>query len=226
MSRSIHWRSIPTAISLPSGSYFLYPNAGFHLARYSSSGALETAFGTGGNVTVNLGTAPAHSEQTAFTLQPDGKLLIGTHQDGSPVVMRYNQNGTLDTSFGTNGVATIVDLTGGSYQPRYGSVGAIAVLGSGQIVVAVEGHAPPASMGRSISSALCRRAGARDNTLGARRSNTPGLTPLTDNGGNVQPVGGMGSRQVFLSTMRRVLGLYPLQDGSVLVASVGVIALD
>jgi uncharacterized delta-60 repeat protein len=90
----------------------------FATARVLASGALDTTFGTGGKMTHALGTgANAHS----MALQPDGKLLIGGYatsaDTGRPgfVVARFLSNGTLDTSFGTNGFSTASVGTGNNY---------------------------------------------------------------------------------------------------------------
>ena len=188
------------------GSYFLYPNAGFHIARYNSSGALESAFGTGGVVTVNLGVAPDHGEATSLALQSDGKLLIGTHQNTSPlqtpVVMRYNQDGTLDATFGTSGIVAV------PYAPAGGSInsgtaGAMAVLSTGQIMVAVDDAQPSPNTSQYIVRLTA--SGQEDATF---------QQTLLQNNGNAEPIPGPN-----VPAVSRVLGIYPLQDGSVLIAS-------
>src|SRR5206468_2470288 len=78
------------------------------LVRYSSDGSLDTSFGTGGKVLTYLGTSEEHA--TRVVIQPDGKILVaGTSSENgvSPtdlVLVRYNSDGSLDTSFG-NGAA-------------------------------------------------------------------------------------------------------------------------
>jgi uncharacterized delta-60 repeat protein len=76
--------------------------------RYNSDGTLDTTFGTNGVATYDSGNVD-HAWWTAI-LQPDGKIVVpgvtfnGTDDD--VLVLRYNSDGTLDTTFGTNGVAT------------------------------------------------------------------------------------------------------------------------
>ncbi len=65
--------------------------------RYTANGAFETAFPT-------TGAFFAHSVK----IQSDGKIVVGGGEIGSDgnsdfVVVRYQADGTLDTSFGTNG---------------------------------------------------------------------------------------------------------------------------
>src|SRR6266540_155863 len=78
------------------------PN-GFALARYNPDGSLDTSFGAGGKVTTPIGAA------NALVLQPDGKLVAAGSNNISPsdfVLVRYNPNGSLDTSFGGDGKVT------------------------------------------------------------------------------------------------------------------------
>lgn len=81
----------------------------FELARYNANGSLDTSFGSGGAVTTAIGQ---NSLANALVLQPDGKLVAaGYSYDVSAAsevfaLVRYNPNGTLDTSFGSGGVVT------------------------------------------------------------------------------------------------------------------------
>ena len=89
----------------------------WEVARFNANGTLDASFGTGGVVTTEL-FAPAsiNDEEipTAIVVQPDGKIVVGgvTSQALSNrgaallhgnAVVRYNPNGTLDTSFGAGG---------------------------------------------------------------------------------------------------------------------------
>jgi uncharacterized delta-60 repeat protein len=57
---------------------------------------LDTTFGTGGKVTTNLGTADDYAYDVA--IQPDGKILVAGGPNFS--LIRYNADGSLDTTFG------------------------------------------------------------------------------------------------------------------------------
>ncbi len=81
------------------------------LARYNANGSLDTTFGSGGEAT----TANAVSGVSALAIQPDGKFVVvgaenyttnayGPVSEG--VVLRYNANGSLDTTFGSGGIVT------------------------------------------------------------------------------------------------------------------------
>jgi uncharacterized delta-60 repeat protein len=82
----------------------------FAIARFQPDGELDPAFGDGGLVTTTpMGPFPAPS---AVTVQPNGQILVGgfvngagVHKSGQTVLARYNSNGSLDTTFGTGGIA-------------------------------------------------------------------------------------------------------------------------
>jgi uncharacterized delta-60 repeat protein len=77
----------------------------FALTRYNSNGTLDASFGTGGKVTTDVGGR--FESARAVALQGDGKIVVaGSTVNGlfnDFAVVRYNSNGTLDTSFGTGG---------------------------------------------------------------------------------------------------------------------------
>jgi uncharacterized delta-60 repeat protein len=75
----------------------------FALVRYDSTGVVDTTFGNGGivNSVISLGGDQANR----VIVQPDGKLLVTGMIYSSVGVVRYLANGTLDSLFGTNGLA-------------------------------------------------------------------------------------------------------------------------
>ena len=77
-------------------------------ARYDANGSLDHSFGTGGKVTTTIGSSD--DEAYALALQPDGKLVVaGYSYNGSNydlAVVRYNPDGSLDTSFNGTGKVT------------------------------------------------------------------------------------------------------------------------
>ncbi|MBI3345430.1 MAG: hypothetical protein HY028_11360 [Gammaproteobacteria bacterium] len=79
----------------------------FALARYTSSGGLDTSFGTGGKVTTDFGSFDGAG---SLIIQPDGKIIAagatGTTTNADFALVRYNLDGSLDTSFGTGGKRT------------------------------------------------------------------------------------------------------------------------
>jgi len=90
------------------------------LARLNPDGSLDTSFGNGGRVFVNLFGRNFNFEDLA--LQPDGKIVVGGWVDlGIGTIYkhdfwlaRFNPDGTLDPGFGTGGVVT-TDLFSSSF---------------------------------------------------------------------------------------------------------------
>src|SRR5207237_5919743 len=80
-------------------------DADFAVVRYNANGSLDTTFGAGGKVTTSIGSA--EDDAYALALQPDGKLVAaGVTLSGFRcdfALVRYNANGSLDTTFGTGG---------------------------------------------------------------------------------------------------------------------------
>ena len=82
----------------------------FAVARYNPDGALDKTFGVGGKVQTDFpGLAAVAS---SVVVQPDGKIVVAGGAFplftflGDFKVVRYNSNGSLDTSFGDGGIVT------------------------------------------------------------------------------------------------------------------------
>ena len=81
----------------------------FAIARFTPSGQLDTTFGDGGLVTTDIsGVFPSVS---AVIVQSNGQIVVGgasasgiRHQPVKTVLVRYNSNGSLDTTFGAGGI--------------------------------------------------------------------------------------------------------------------------
>ena len=81
----------------------------FALTRYNTNGTLDATFGTGGRVNTDFPTGMG-GLGNALVIQPDGKIVVaGQATDPtSPTntgfaLVRYNTNGSLDTSFDGDG---------------------------------------------------------------------------------------------------------------------------
>jgi uncharacterized delta-60 repeat protein len=79
----------------------------FALIRYSSNGSIDTTFGINGKIvtTVNSFGSDLISK---IILQSDGKIIAGglnNQTSGYYTLARYLSNGTLDNTFGVNGIA-------------------------------------------------------------------------------------------------------------------------
>lgn len=110
------------------------------VARYEANGQLDSSFGNNGIVLTDL-SAFAVERASSAVLQSDGKILVaGTVQqheadlDHGPsptqlLLMRYNTDGSLDTSFGKAGV-TITKRAATAADVELDSHGRILVAGS------------------------------------------------------------------------------------------------
>ncbi|MBC7910126.1 MAG: VCBS repeat-containing protein, partial [Pyrinomonadaceae bacterium] len=126
------------------------------LARYNENGSLDQSFGTGGKVATDI--VGTQVEVYALALQADGKILVGGSSFiGGPVgvstglnfvIVRFNANGSVDTSFGTNGYAA-ADYSGGTTNDD--KVYSLVVQPDGKIIAA--GYA---RMGAYVDFAVAR----------------------------------------------------------------------
>ncbi|MEI5099400.1 hypothetical protein RB200_13340 [Streptomyces sp. PmtG] len=126
-----------------SGSLFVVGRAGlgtpgvgpsdFGVAKYTSSGALDTGFSGDGKVTTGFGDTLAMARSVIEA--GDGKILVGGFTGGEQIadlaLARYNSDGTLDTSFGGDGKVT-TDLTSGLGD----GVRGLSLTSGGKILVA------------------------------------------------------------------------------------------
>ncbi|HMS43170.1 MAG TPA: delta-60 repeat domain-containing protein, partial [Pyrinomonadaceae bacterium] len=107
-------------------------NNDFALARYNPNGSLDTSFDTDGIVVTQVGAS--EEEAFAVAIQPDGKIIlagqaiIGASTDIA--VVRYNPNGSLDTTFDADGIVTTPIGTGTELARS------IAIQTDGKIIVA------------------------------------------------------------------------------------------
>ena len=113
-----------------------------------------------------------HSASVA--IQPDGKIVVATNTESASggtltscdmLVLRFNANGSLDTSFGTNGETDI------HFSQGFAAARGVAVLPNGDIVVAgTDPRGVNHSLGTSSAAvflvAQLTSSGALDNTFG------------------------------------------------------------
>jgi uncharacterized delta-60 repeat protein len=113
-------------------------NGGFGILRYNSDGSLDASFDSDGKVTTELRIFISGAVATAIKIQTDGKIVaagyavqsFGGSQTNVIVIVRYNSDGSLDTSFDDDGIVmTFFDVmvTGMAIQPD----GKIVVVYSG-----------------------------------------------------------------------------------------------
>jgi uncharacterized delta-60 repeat protein len=104
---------------------------GIALARFTANGSLDTTFGTGGTLVINI---KENGGGASVALQADGKIVVATTTTvfataaAEFVVTRINPNGTADPTFGSGG--SVVTHLG-----NYDHFGGLAIQGDGKIIV-------------------------------------------------------------------------------------------
>lgn len=140
------------------GSHF----ASFALARYNADGSLDPSFGSGGKVLTEFGGLSS-AGVAAIALQANGKIVaVGTTDVGGSedfALVRYDQDGSLDSTFGAGG-KVLTDFGNGSSDVAE----AVALQPNGRIVAAGVSGA-----GASDDFALARykRDGSLDASFGS-----------------------------------------------------------
>jgi uncharacterized delta-60 repeat protein len=102
------------------------------LTRFNTNGAPDTTFGSDGTVLTEVGSYSDYA--LSLALQPNGKILVaGASESGNYqwFVQRYNFDGSLDSTYGDNGVR-FVNFGSGTNEFAY----AVALDSSGRAVVA------------------------------------------------------------------------------------------
>jgi uncharacterized delta-60 repeat protein len=122
------------------GTLLTFPGEDIMVTRLNGDGTLDNSFGTNGSVVTDVMLGIDHGKSGA--IQSDGKILvigdaelnIGPLAHIDFCTVRYNTDGTLDTTFGSGGGIVTQDLDGGE------DIGtSIAVQSDGAIVVAGDG---------------------------------------------------------------------------------------
>ena len=85
------------------------------LVRFTADGLLNTSFGSGGVVRTNVG--PGHAHWGGNARQADGKIVVaggtGLTYITTTLLARYDENGNLDSSFGSGGLVVGSGMNGG-----------------------------------------------------------------------------------------------------------------
>jgi len=118
----------------------------FEVVRYLSNGELDPSFGSGGMVGVRLPSPYSFGRKLA--LDASGKLILGgtydanpnpLEEDEAPALMRFNPNGSLDSSFGSGGI--VIGSLGAGIEEE--SIEGLALQPDGKIVTSGSRYAEP-----------------------------------------------------------------------------------
>ena len=133
------------------------------MARYNADGTLDTGFGTAGQVTISL-TGIVDDSTADVAIQADGKIVVvgaarsgGVSLPNNFAIVRFNADGTPDSTFGTNG-KTFVDFFG-----AHDEATAVLVQPDGRILAI--GHAATAFGENDFAVVRLTTAGVLDTTF-------------------------------------------------------------
>ena len=174
-------------------------NSGFCMARFLADGSLDTSFNSGGTVVTNIG-----GQLTHLLLEPmDGVIAVGQCRTAATTtkfcMVKYQSNGAIDVSFGTNGVVQ-TEL--------------VAAVGSGGTFAEAAAVQPD---GKLIVGGYCYSGLSPPTTCVARYDANGSLDPTFNGSGSlIVNLGGVASMQAISSSGVRDLAVQT--DGSILMA--------
>ncbi len=119
-----------------------------YLARLQSDGSLDPAFDSDG---IAQASFPDQQEAASVAIQADGKIVVAGYYKGSrSFALRVNSNGSVDTTFGANGIVIVpgVPITSNRVDVAIQSDGKLVLAGgNGDFALArLLGDEPPAAL--------------------------------------------------------------------------------
>lgn len=98
-----NWIHLGGLIALPDGKFIV--SVGLRLIGYTPDGSVDPAFGIQGIADYFTATNFETSQFKKLIATNDGKIVAIGSLDGQPLLVRFNMDGTLDTSFDNDGYA-------------------------------------------------------------------------------------------------------------------------
>lgn len=161
------------------------------ITRHGRDGTLDATFGSGGKLATAVAAGTGSDDAQAVAVQADGKIIVAGSSDSGATdldfaLVRYNADGTLDTTFG-NGGKVVTDIGGSTDR-----IEAVVIQTDGKIVVAGETYSGTAT---GVDFAL-----ARYNANGT-------LDASFGNGGKVvTPIKAFGGRDTAYGLLLQTVG--------------------
>ncbi len=133
-----------------------------YIGRYNADGTYDNTFNSGSFYEVDFSTSSMHTDVFKILQLSSGKLMcIGKRAGNANLLIRINSDGTIDNTYGTNGIYTW-NFMGGSYSKIHDAI----ELSNGKMLVAGSEYDP---MNNNIQTAFVARLnadGTIDNTFG------------------------------------------------------------
>ena len=141
------------------------------IKRYNTNGTLDTTFGIDGDAAITPTPTTEYGYLTNLSIQTDGKIIVNGYQatNQSFILSRFNTNGSLDNTFGVNGIIYYDGYIG------YDRDLVLAIQADGKIlsIVGVDELLPAQKIARFNTN------GILNNTFG----NFGVITPQVESGG-------------------------------------------
>jgi len=131
----------------------------FALARYENDGTLDTSFGLGGKVVTDF--AGGEDDVDAVAVKGNRIVVVGASQGAGGAdfaLARYNQDGSLDTSFGSGGLVTT------DFHGTFDAANDAAFQGNDIVVAGYSGYG---TANADFALAAYRADGTLDSSFGA-----------------------------------------------------------
>ncbi len=146
-------------------------NSDFLIVKYNSDGSFDTDFGINGVVTTDFGTDNDYA--LSAIVQSDGKIVLAGYSTVSSdevfALARYNVEGSLDSSFGTDGkVTTLIGFEARAYSITLQSDGKIVAVGDTYGGFAVARYNTNGSLDNSFSNDGIEITSFSGDQMGAR----------------------------------------------------------
>jgi uncharacterized delta-60 repeat protein len=156
------WEYVTSMALQSDGKIVVCGNVGYllMLVRFNTDGSVDQSFGSHGQAILDLGSL---DYGTCVAIQPDGKIIQGgyKHTPTKFLLVRYLNNGIVDTTFGQNGVVeTDFNETGSEI------VYALDVKANGIIDAAGTMNLPGTSGNENMAIAQYLENGMLDGTFG------------------------------------------------------------
>jgi uncharacterized delta-60 repeat protein len=166
------------------GNYEGETDAGIFISRFNSDGSRDTIFGNNGQVVLSVFNGGGLGQD--ILVLSDGKILVAgataniISQTIKPAIFKFNTNGSHDTSFGSNGIATT------SFSSSNDIALALDVQADGKIIIAGASNFDLGGTNGSIAIARFNSNGVIDNTFGSGGKVTTNVGTFIDTAADVK----------------------------------------
>lgn len=141
----------------------------------NSDGSVDTSFGTNGKAFTNFAVNNTQTIQDTYLLDDNSILIAGSISTSNSTIYdgfiaKFNANGSLDTSFGTNGFSQVIFTDSDGSQAVTDMMNKLTLQSDGKILIA--GFSNGAGNSSKFSVARLNASGTLDTTFGTEGTMT------------------------------------------------------